>query len=571
MKLLSKTLLLALTFGVLASADAADDKTKNTWELERKFQSGVKLEEFRQIPVQEGGRRKPIDTMARETVFEITGRTRFQGLDPVYVLLSWAYEFPKWQNRRCIEVRNLKVIDLFLKHGQFDQKRRPGDRLYVSPRDFQTNVYVQRLYAIALNKQRNKQPTELEETECLAISEKMFRMRSAGVMLRIVPVSDNVGDKWQTISRSDRSLFSALQKTEGKLVDGFRKSDAATINASLESLAAQLRAYDFKVWPYYGLLELEYTMNTYHPFQLAQVIYLFSIIFFITGFFGVDWAPKFAFGTFCFAAFIHCAALTGRGFLVSRAPVASLYETLVFMTGFASVMALVLEGVFKKEGNFALSAACLSMFGLFLGDTIPDYAEHQAISPLVPVLRSYWLNIHVTCMIASYGACLLAAGMGFNYAFRACYNGCSKDIFSNPEMETLELYIYRSIQVAFLLLTVGIILGGVWANQSWGRYWDWDPKETWAFITWVVYAAYLHLRFIGWARGLKAAAMAMIGFWFVMFTYLGVSYILPGLHSYVPAGDLSLSRIAPFVVIPAGLVAFFFGLNKYGQTRLAAK
>lgn len=565
-------------FLTLAAQPALAQSSGRSWKEDREFSAKLELTNFRKLPVQEGGRRKPVDSFAREFVFKITDKKSFQGLDPVYMTLSMAYEFrDQWLTRRCICVRNLELIELFKKHGEFSQKRRAGDRFYVSIQDFQTNTKIQRIFRKGASKAQKSEPRNDLEKACFEIYDKTLMMKKLSQGIKIVPTSDKVDDPWTSIRNSDPSLFKDLQSTEVKFLSALRDPNPEKFNESIETFVKQMNAYDFKVYPYHGLLELEYTMNKYRPFQLAQLIYLLAILCYVAGYFKVKNARLLGFVTFTVAGLVHIGALTGRGFLVSRSPVASLYETLLFMTGFAAIMAWTLEIVYKRNGAFALGAAVVCLAGLFLGDHTDIYYDKQAINPLVPVLRSYWLNIHVSCMIASYGACLLAAAVGFVYLWRWCLGAgreasksdsaaqyLAQGFFKNnaqiakeQSMIDMDHYLYRSVQVGFLLLTVGIILGGVWANQSWGRYWDWDPKETWAFITWVVYAIYLHMRIAGVGRGPIAASMSLIGFWFVMFTYLGVSYVLPGLHSYVPAGKMDWGHMMPFIVSPFAFIGLF--------------
>ena len=150
-----------------------------------------------------------------------------------------------------------------------------------------------------------------------------------------------------------------------------------------------------------------------------------------------------------------------------------------------------------------------------------------SINPLVPVLRSYWLNIHVTIITASYGAFALAAGLGHVYLYR--YRSNPRDTTFLNKVDMLNL---RSVQLGTVLLTAGVILGAVWANESWGRYWGWDPKETWSLITLLLYLAVIHGRLNGWADRVKTAVFTVAGFAAVLMTYFGVNYYLTGLHSY---------------------------------------
>ena len=152
----------------------------------------------------------------------------------------------------------------------------------------------------------------------------------------------------------------------------------------------------------------------------------------------------------------------------------------------------------------------------------------SSITPVVAVLRSnYWLTIHVLTIVASYGALALAVVLAHIEGVRFLAHP-GEDRTRSP----LELLIYRTLQVGVVLLASGIMLGAVWANASWGRYWGWDPIETWALITLLWYLALLHGRFAGWIRGVEVALATIMGFFLLLMTYYGVSFYLVGLHSY---------------------------------------
>ncbi len=157
------------------------------------------------------------------------------------------------------------------------------------------------------------------------------------------------------------------------------------------------------------------------------------------------------------------------------------------------------------------------------------------IRPLMPALQSSWLTYHVATIMLSYSAFALSFFISLCYLAKDILGGDESSIGlvkKIPSLQDLDIYNYKVIAVGFPLLTIGIILGAVWAATAWSRPWGFDPKETWSAITWVVYAIYLHIRFMrGW-KGRRAALLAILGFACVMFTYLGVNYLLPGLHSY---------------------------------------
>jgi cytochrome c-type biogenesis protein CcsB len=153
------------------------------------------------------------------------------------------------------------------------------------------------------------------------------------------------------------------------------------------------------------------------------------------------------------------------------------------------------------------------------------------IQPLIPALQSNWLISHVVSSFFAYACFGISFGTSILYLSKLKLKGGIIDIL--PEPKFLDEVIYRMISIGFVLLTLGIITGAAWADHAWGRYWGWDPKETWSLITWLIYATFLHARLVrGW-RGMRMTLISIAGFLAVMFTYLGVNYVLAGLHSYL--------------------------------------
>jgi cytochrome c-type biogenesis protein CcsB len=163
------------------------------------------------------------------------------------------------------------------------------------------------------------------------------------------------------------------------------------------------------------------------------------------------------------------------------------------------------------------------------------FCSDKTLKPLLPALHSYWMAIHVPIMFVSYSILAVAFAVGIAYLLQERQMKSkrpSEMTYRLPSLDDLDTLIYKLIMAAFPPLTLGIFLGGVWAYEAWGRFWGWDPKETWALITWFVYVIYLHLRlFVGW-RGRKTAYLSLIGFGVVLFTYVGVNYLSP-LHGFL--------------------------------------
>ena len=238
------------------------------------------------------------------------------------------------------------------------------------------------------------------------------------------------------------------------------------------------------------------------------------------------------------ALLVHTAAIVLRGIQMGRLPMANLYE---FSTAFSWALALV-SLIFILKFNFPVLGAFSSPVTLLLA----VYAGMQklnelrvieangvdSIRNLMPALRSSWLGIHVSTVIVAYGAFGVSFVLSIIFLLRDKMKENGFWDTHIPQKEKLDTISYRCVSLGMMFLTVTIFIGGIWAENAWGSYWSWDPKETWALVTWVIYLVYLHLRIRrGWS-GKTAAIFGAVGFVCVLFTYIGVNTLLPGLHSY---------------------------------------
>lgn len=213
-----------------------------------------------------------------------------------------------------------------------------------------------------------------------------------------------------------------------------------------------------------------------------------------------------------------------RWLAAGRPPFSNMFESLVLLAWTVALIYLVLRMRFGVRLRIlAAPAALLAALALAYASRLGSIIE-----PLVPALQSNWLTFHVFTCFLGYGgfAISLISSIGFLVVSRAGSRA------SQETKDLLETVTDKTVSFGFAFLTLGIITGAVWANTAWGTYWSWDPKETWSLITWLIYAIYLHLRFMrGW-RGPFAHWVVIIGFASVLFTYVGVNYLLPSLHSY---------------------------------------
>jgi ABC-type transport system involved in cytochrome c biogenesis permease subunit len=232
----------------------------------------------------------------------------------------------------------------------------------------------------------------------------------------------------------------------------------------------------------------------------------------------------------------------------------------------AMVFAVILEAIYRKR-FFFYAGIPASILALIVADAQPTILD-ASINPLTAVLRNnMWLTIHVLTIVSSYAAFTLTAALGHIALVMSLWGRRYKS--SSGEVQ---FFIYRAMQIGVLLLAAGTILGGVWANYSWGRFWGWDPKETWALTTLLCYLAVLHGRLAGWWGGFGVAVGSVVCLLSVIMSWYGVNFVLgKGLHSY-GFGTGGFSYVAVFAACEVIFVAFVLGWNrKYGLLRPRAK
>ena len=260
-------------------------------------------------------------------------------------------------------------------------------------------------------------------------------------------------------------------------------------------------------------------------FMAALIIYLICcMLYFVYAGTKKEKAAKCAYILLAAGLVIHTVCIVSRGINAGRLPLTNQYE---FASAFAWGIALCFLIFVKKFDFDVLGVVVATIIFLVIG-----YAAMQSreIHGLMPALQSSWLGFHVSMAIIAYGSFGVAFGMAVIYLVRGRLHGSLSERV--PEEKTLDEFIYRAVALGFLFLTMCMITGAIWAKKAWGSYWNWDPKETWSLITWLIYAVFLHLRLRRGMNGKKAALFAALGFLCVIFTYVGVNTLLSGLHSY---------------------------------------
>jgi len=259
-------------------------------------------------------------------------------------------------------------------------------------------------------------------------------------------------------------------------------------------------------------------------FLISLIAYFVSTVFYIIyAIFKKNVVGNLATWTLAGGIVVQMIALILRTRESGHFPFITIYETLVFWSWLIAIIYLILQFKLHIKALGAIITP-LAFFAIAAASTI---APGKESGPLIPALQSHWLEFHISTSFISYACFAISFGVGIAYLIKQRNN--PEDSLSK---DRLDMIGYKSISVGFPFLTIGIVSGSIWANIAWGSYWSWDPKETWALVTWIIYAIYLHLRIFAKWRGKSSAITSIIGFACVIFTFLGVNYLLSGLHSY---------------------------------------
>ena len=411
---------------------------------------------------------------------------------------------------------------------------------------------------------RNK--TELHK-ELIKTYERYQIMRwvLSGVMFRVMPVSDLKNDEWVSLQQLSHGEYRGVDLNDAEtvlrgfmfgLLEAFEKGDSKLAVKGAEALINYQRNRGGELMPSESKVSMEILYNNLHGFFYLMMLYttfgLFLIIFLITEILSMGkrrgWLNltiKILFWCLVASMIFHAFTLGLRWYVTGHAPWTNGYEALTFIA-FATMIAGL---VFYRSSRFALGATGI-LAGLILGIAHAANLDPE-LTNLVPVLKSIWLVIHVAIITASYGFLGLGAILGLiNLVLFVVRNQKNKKAV-NTAISELTVTSEQTMTIGLYMAAIGTFLGGVWANESWGRYWGWDPKETWALVIVITYAVVLHMRFIPFLKSkLTFNIASVIAFASVIMTYFGVNYYLAnGLHSYAQGEQTGLPMWANISIL----------------------
>lgn len=527
------------------------------------------LESLKALPIQDAGRIKPLDTFSREALQLIYGKTSYKmekgdARPAMEIVMTWLLQPGAWENSPLFEIR----------YGELKKGLKlPEDKKYFSYKEILSSDRLPTLMQELRSRLEAKEKLDpyFQAVQRLESQLYTFREIAAGRLMKVVPPQE--GTTWLSIAELDNDLqaqFMEITKafvqvlgavtgeTQGEKLQESEKNLAQAV----ATFQASARDQNPTLYPSEARMKTEVHFNSLHPFKWAWVSYLLGAIFcFLAWILAKESLYKPAWVLVILGFILHNYGFGLRVYLTQRPPVSNMYETVVWVGYGTVVFSMIIEAIYRWR-FILLAGSLVGAFCLVLADLAPVILD-PSLQPLEPVLRNnFWLLIHVLTITISYAAFFLAFALG-DIGLVFYFKGEEK---YRDRIKAINLAIYRSIQIGVSLLAPGIILGGIWADYSWGRFWGWDPKETWALIALLGYLAVLHGRLSGWIKDFGMVASAIVTFSLVVMAWYGVNFVLgAGLHSY-GFGAGGVEYVSLFVALHL-LAVIFVGVVRFGRLK----
>ncbi len=494
------------------------------------------------------GRIKPVNTLASEILRKLTRKSSFHGQTPDQVLLGMMSNPMYWQQVPMIKISSKRLANIIGIKGKYASY---FDFIDLKNNTYKLQNYVSQVYA--------QKPSErgMFDKEVMGVDERMniAYMVYTGQFLKMIPDSKNPLHAWyspaskvKNLSRQDSMIVATVIP---QYLQALTKGETKLAHKLLTGFAAYQKKFGGALIPSQKKIDAEILYNRWMIFFRLAIAYgLIGLIMIILTFVAIFKNNKilriilnFFVGIIFIGFLLQTFGLGIRWYISGHAPWSDGYESMIYI-GWVTVFAGLL---FSRRSKMALAAttllASIILFVAHLSWMDPE------ITNLVPVLKSYWLTIHVSVITASYGFLALGALLGFFNLILIIMKTPKNRLIMVEHIKELTAINKRTLIVGLYMLAIGTFIGGVWANESWGRYWGWDPKETWALVSILVYSFIAHMRFI---PGLKSRftfnLASIIGFFSILMTYFGVNYYLSGLHSYANGAPVPIPNFVYYLL-----------------------
>lgn len=553
-------LLLTLPYSALYGSTYEEvylkDLKDNSVELSKKFSK---------LTVQSrSGRMKPMDTLCKEIMYKISGKDSLYGLNANQLVLGMFTHQRLWKHIPIIKIKTKELKEIV--------GLEKSEKLAKFDDFFEGQTYKLELLVNEALKTSPSKRGEFEK-DLIAVDERLniTLMTFYGLFFKLFPDSLDWNAPWKSVDEIFKNPTNEseefLSKEVMKFMDFVFERDFKQAIKPLESIDAHAKKFGNENYIDATKLKIELLLNDLKVFSsLIKWYILFGFLTLLLGFTQIlkkklipKWTNSAIYFIFILLFTVHTAGILGRWYISGFIPMSNTYESIIYISWSCALAGLIL---FKR--SFLGLGAALFMAGIFafvahLGGIDPE------ITPLVPVLDSFWLSIHVSIITASYGFLALSAIVG---ALILTLYAISRKIKINyNQIKYLAYIVEISLIIGLSLLVIGNFIGGIWANESWGRYWGWDPKETWTFVSIALYTAITHYRLIKqYYCILNFALFSLLGFGSILMTYFGVNFYLAGLHSYAK-GDPVPIPLWIYVVVCAIFVLYIFALRNKNQIK----
>ncbi|CAM3436813.1 putative cytochrome c-type biogenesis protein CcsBA [Flavobacterium longum] len=536
-----------------------------------KIDAGHAAKFGRMVIQDEGGRMKPVNTFSSELLRKVSKNDQFRGMNSDQVLLSMLQFRDAWLQ---IPIMYVKKDNDSLRGmlGIGDQKYAPFLSFFDDQFNYKLEPFLDAAYKAPVPNQFQK--------DIIDADRKVNLMNSAltGGILKVFPVPDDKNNKWVSymelekipLTGRDTLVKRLLPVYMASLSQSIQSKDYSMTDVYLDGINKFQKKFGYKVMPSEQKIDSEILYNKYDVFKKLYYLYMITgvlmLLLTIVNIFVNKPVMRFIITGFhiligsLFA--LHTLGLMARWYISGHAPWSDAYESMIYVAWATMFFTLA----FDRKSKLTVAS------GTFVASMILMIAHWNwmdpAIANLQPVLNSYWLMIHVAVIVASYGPFTLGMVLGAVSLILMLF-------VNDKNREKMDLHIKEityinemALTIGLVMLTIGNFLGGQWANESWGRYWGWDPKETWALISIMVYAFVIHARLVPALRGRWTFNfMSVVAYYSILMTYFGVNFYLSGLHSYA-SGD---KVVTPTFIYVSVACVFILGAVSFWRERKTKK
>tara|TARA_R100001369_G_scaffold20091_5_gene37054 strand:- start:17419 stop:20553 length:3135 start_codon:yes stop_codon:yes gene_type:complete len=498
---------------------------------------------FGRLVIQDaGGRMKPANTFSSELLRKLSKKDSYEGLNSDQILISMTENPALWYNAPLIYVKPNNDSIRHIAGVKADEKYIALTNFFDASGSYKLSPYLESAYQASVPNQFQKDFIETDRKVNL-----LYNALQGGV-LRIFPIPGDENNKWVSFPEVPESSLTGMDSVYARQIlpiymNALREAKATGDYTKSEELLESIKSYQKKfgseVLPSEQKINAEILYNKYDIFRSLFMWYMFAglimLVFVIVQIFNDSKPIRILIKVSAFVILllfiIHTLGLAARWYISGHAPWSDAYESMIYVA-----WATMFFGLAFGRKSFLTIASTSFVASMILMIAHWNWMD-PAIANLVPVLDSYWLMIHVSVIVGSYGPFTLGMILGAVSLLLMILTTENNKVKMALNIKEITIITEMALTVGLVMLTIGNFLGGQWANESWGRYWGWDPKETWALVSIMVYAFVIHMRLV---PGLRSRwffnLMAIIAFASIMMTYFGVNFYLSGLHSYA-SGD----------------------------------